>query len=225
MGPSLAVALFILCADERVFDQWNSIDNALECMGHAETAVQPAPLTGNVYDHSALDAAPQRRHKWRMHDCGQEGHAEQSGMSFPEEAAGQGRKRKQPAQQALSQTSVHGSLGQEGQTVKSLQECSANKQAHAEEAWQPSIVVLGKASKSLINTKMAACIRTAVDKRLSLYRQTSLQADLVQLQEAEQLCSKLAYRDEHWKAVVSALRLVVQEKQILLDAQAALQSF
>ena len=225
MGPSLAVALFILCADGQVFDQWSTIDDALECMGHAETAVQPAPLTGNVNNHSALGTAPQRRHKRSMHDGVKNGHAEQNEMTVPEEAAGQGRKRKQPAQQALSQTSVHGSLGQEGQTVNSLQQCSANKQAHAEKAWQPSIVVLGKASKSLISTKMAACIRTAVDKRLSLYRQTSLQADLFQLQEAEQLCSKLAYRDEHWKAVVSALRLVVQEKQILLDAQAALQSF
>ena len=226
MGPSLAVALFVLCADGRVFNQWSTIDDALECMGHAETAAQPAPLTDNVNNHSALGNAHQRRHKRSMHDGVQNGHAEQNEMTIPEEAAGQGRKRrKQPAQQALSQTSVDGSLGQEEQTVNSLQQCSANKQAHAEKAWQPSIVVMGKASKSLINAKMAACMRTAVDKRLSSYRQTSLQADLVQLQEAEQLCSKLACRDEHWKAVVSALRLVVQEKQILLDAQAALQSF
>ena len=146
-------------------------------------------------------------------------------MTLPEEAAGQSRKRKQPPQQALSQTSVHGTLGQEGHTVNSLQQCSAIRQAHADKAWQPSIVVLRKAVKSLISTKMAACIRTAIDKRLSAYSQTSLQANLVQLQEAEQECRRLAYRNEHWKAVVSALRLIVQEKQILLDARAALQSF
>ena len=225
IGPSLAVALFVFCADGRLFDRWSTIDGALECMGHAETAVQPAPLTDNVNNHSALGTAPQRRHKRSMHDGVQNGHAEQNGMILPEEAAGQGRKRKQPAQQASSQTSVHETLGQKGQTINSPQQCSANKQAHAEKAWQPSIVVLGKASKSLINTQMAACIRTAIDKRLSLYSQTSLQADLVQLKEAEQECSRLAYCDEHWKAVVSALRLVVQEKQILLDARAALKSF
>ena len=160
-----------------------------------------------------------------MHDRIQKGHAEQNGMILPGEAAGQGRKRKQPAQQASSQTSMHKILGQKGRTVNSPQLCSANKQAHAEKAWQPSVVVLGKASKSLINTQMAACIRTAIDKRLSLYSQTSLQADRVQLQEAEQECSRLAHRDEHWKAIVSALRLVVQEKQILLDSRAALKRF
>ena len=101
MGPSLAVALFILCADGQVFDQWSTIDDALECMGHAETAVQPAPLTGNVNNHSALGTAPQRRHKRSMHDGVKNGHAEQNEMTVPEEAAGQGRKRKQPAQQPM----------------------------------------------------------------------------------------------------------------------------
>ena len=223
IGPSLAVALFICCADGQLFDQWSTIDDALECMRHAETAAQPAPLTGNAHHQSAFGTAPEKKRKRTMHDCAQNERAERKGLTLPEEAAGPGSKRKQPAQQAPSQTSVHGIHGQEGQAANSLQHCPPEEQAQTEEAWQPSIIVVGKASKSLINTRMAACLRTAIDKRLTLYRQTSLQADLVQLQEAEQQCSRLAYCNEHWKAVVSALRLVVQEKEILLKAQAALQ--
>ena len=224
IGPSLAVALFILCADGQLFEQWSTIDDALECMRHAETAAQPAPLTGNAYHHSDYGIAPEKNRKRTMHDRAQNEHAEQTGLTLLEDAAGPGSKRKQPAQQAPSQTSVHRILGQEGQAANSLQRCSAEEKAQTEEAWQPSIIVVGKASKFLINTRMAACMRAAIDMRLSLYRQTSLQADLVQLQEADQQCRRLAYGNEHWKAVVSALRLVAQEKEILHNVQAALQS-
>ena len=227
IGPSLVVALFVICADEQVFDQWTSIDDALECMRCAETSAQSAPLNGDVYHHSGIGTASKKEVKRSMHDCAQNEHAEQVGITLPDyhlEAAGQGSKRKSPIQQEPCQTSVHGSSGQEGQAPDSLQHGSAEIQAQTEKAWQPSIIVVGKASKSLINTRMAACMRPAIDKRLSLYRQTGLQADLLQLQEAEQQCSRLGYCNEHWKAVVAALRLVVQEKEMLLNAQAALQT-
>ena len=225
IGPSLAVALFIFCADRQLYNHWSTIYDALECMRHAESAAQPAPLSGNVCHHSAFGTAPKKKQRRSMHNCALNEHAEQIGKTLPQEAAGQGSKCEQPDQLASCQISVHEVPAQDGQAANNLQHCSAEGRAQAEEEWRPSIIVVGKASKSLINTRMAACLRTAIDTRLSLYQQTSLQADLVHLQEAEQQYRRLADCNEHWKAVVSALRLVVQEKEILLNAQAALQNF
>lgn len=99
----------------------------------------------------------------------------------------------------------------------------ADEQPHEAE-WQPSLIMLGSATRSLINDKAAACLGTAIEARLQTYRQPGVQADVKQLREAEQQCHRLKYQDEHSKAVVSALRLVVQEKEILLDALHAVQS-
>ena len=95
--------------------------------------------------------------------------------------------------------------------------------SHDEGEWQPSIITLKSAARSLINDRLAACLRTAVMDHLQLYKHQSLAADLEQLREAQRQCDKLRYRDEHWKAVLAALRLVVQEKRILQEALRALQ--
>lgn len=89
--------------------------------------------------------------------------------------------------------------------------------------WQPHIIKLERASRSLINDSLAGCLRTAVTDHLQSYKHQSLATDLEQLQEAQHQCKRLRYRDEHWRAVLAALRLVVQEKRILQGALEALQ--
>ena len=89
--------------------------------------------------------------------------------------------------------------------------------------WQPSIIMLKGAARSLIHDRLAACLRTAITDHLQLYKHQSLALDLELLQEAQQQCKRLKYRDEHWRAVLAALTLVVQEKRLLQEALQALQ--
>ena len=92
-----------------------------------------------------------------------------------------------------------------------------------EKLWQPSIIGLRSMVKTSISSRPAACLRTAVTEHLRLYKHETLSATQEQLEEAQRQCKRVRYRDEHWRAVLAASTLVLQEKRILHEAVEALE--
>ena len=144
-------------------------------------------------------------------------------LGMPGATAAQHSKLEHTSSQACDGSSSMQTHLKQGNLVNDGSQDEGEMGGHGEEEWQPTVTALKSASRSLINDRLAACLRTAVTDHLQLYKHQGLAADLEQLQEAQCQCQKLRYRDEHWKAVLAALRLVVQEKRILQVALGALQ--
>ena len=220
IGPSLAVTLYIMCADDQLFNSWSHVDDTvqrLQQMQKSSTAYNPAVTSTTApesRENTSSHGSAKRRKRDKLADLTHEQH--------PEQLGGQHRTIEGPCSQACN--SSHVQKDQDREAPDGSQHEDGQHNNCDEEEWQPSIIALrSSAAKALINGRAAACLSTAVGEHLRTYKHASLTADLEQLQRAQKQCERLRYRDEHWKAVVSALRLVVQEKEILQEAMKALQ--
>ena len=214
IGPSLAVALFIIFADSQLFNQWNDMDDAVRSMqqashGPSVAAEKHAPAEDGLEEAPRADYSSRKRKREALRNPTDEQHPGSYGMQSRNE-------------HPCSGNSEHGKVGNSMSAADlSAQHGVSEEHVHGEEPWQPSLLVLSKGPKALINSATAACLRAALQDHLELYKEPTLAVDVERLCTAEQQCELLC-RDEHWKALASALRLVVQEKEILRDALQAL---
>ena len=218
IGPSLAVTLYIICADDQLYSSWSHMDDAVQSLQQVQnssSACDPAAMstTAPRSRENTSSHGRAKRKRDSLADLPHEQHSEQLG--------GQHSTIKGPFSQACNGSHVLKDQDREADDGSQHEDGEHNN--YDEEEWQPSIVALRSAAKALINGRAAACLSTALGEHLQTYKHASLIADLEQLQRAQMQCERLRYRDEHWKAVVSALRLVVQEKEILQEALKALQ--
>ena len=218
IGPSLAVTLYIMCADDQLYNSWSHMDDAVQSLQQVQkssSAYDPAVTSttalGSRENTSSHGSTKRKRDS--LADLTHEQHSQQVG--------GQHSTIKRPCSQACDGSHVQ--KDQDRKADDGLQHEDGEHKNRDEEEWQPSIIPLRSVAKALINGRAAACLSTAVGEHLQMYKHASLTEDLEQLQKAQIQCKRLRYRDEHWKAVVSALRLVVQEKEILQEALKALQ--
>ena len=214
IGPSLAVALFIIFADSQLFNQWGDMDDAVRSVqqasrGPSVTAGKHAPAEHGLEEVPKADASTRKRKGEALSSSTDEQHPGRHGVQS---------RSKHPC----SGNSEHWNVGNGVSAADDSAQREVSKEhVHGKEPWQPSLIMLSKASKVLINSTTAACLRAAIQDHLDLYKEPTLAVDVERLRIAEQQ-SELLYRDEHWKARASALRLVVQEKEILRDALQAL---
>ena len=214
IGPSLAVALFIIFADSQLFNQWNDMDDAVRSMQQAShspsvAAEKHAPAEDGLEEAPRADASSRKRKREALRNSMDEQHPGSYGVQSRSE-------------HPCSGNSEHGNVGNSVSAADvSAQRGVSEEHVHGEEPWQPSLLVLSKGPNALISSTTAACLRAALQGHMELYKESTLAVDVERLHIAEQQC-KLLYRDEHWKALASALRLIVQEKEILRDALQAL---
>ena len=226
VGPSLIVALFVICADGQLFSSWGHIEDAIQSMHEAQSAPESsipsgARLCAETSCRDKEDSHRGARKRGREALAGQ-GTDDQK-VGTPGAAAAQHSTLQQTGSEACDSSSRAQNQSRIGGIKNDGPQDVREDGSQDAGDWQPSIIMLRSAARSLINDSSAACLRTAIMDHLQLYKHQSLATDLKQLQGAQQQCKRLRYRDEHWKAVLAALTLVVQEKRILQEALEALQ--
>ena len=222
IGPSLFVALFVICADGQLFSGWGHIEDAIQSMHEAQSAPEPSnPSGAHLYAETGCTDKRDSRKRGREASAGLV--TGQQKVGRPGETAAQHSRLEQTGSEACDSSSRAQKQAKIGGIIDDSSHEGREDGSRDAGEWQPSIIMLRSAARSLINDSLAACLRTAITDHLQLYKHQSLAADLKQLQEAQQQCKRLRYHDEHWKAVLAALTLVVQEKRILQEALEALQ--
>ena len=230
IGPSLFVALHVLLAEEPDFKAWRSLEDALAQLQRSCRPASGAPgeAVERVPGHgvcAARVAAQGHGVKWQRAvgtECGRES------CNGQHCCGGDGRRGTEGRPQNTAKRRVVEAHGAENAhrdiRAAAAERCLGDKaeeqpdQAAEDGAWRPGVTgISGAPLGARTRGVLGACIR----ERLAQYRLPGLAQERRMLAQEERR-AKGSRSGEAARARLAALRLVVTEKRVLLNALAAL---
>ncbi len=226
IGPSLLVALRVLLASETEFDSWRTLDDALHLCGTQQDpkslAVRNSAACSNdscnvQHEHLCARQEPQKGSKpstSRKRDV-MHGHGDtQNGPEAKKQRSGTARTN------GVAVTLENGSWS--GGNGSCREEISDREQTSETQQLQIANTSIQAAPSEALTADMCTALRQCIEQRLQRYRHAGLEQGLQELEAEEKLSQQNASRNEHNRARLAALRLVVGEKEVLHAALEAL---